>query len=63
MTQPVGIGEMRVYPDARPGLQPGRHRLGDGFLVVDEDEHGLLAHALIVSAACCRCSGCRVKNL
>ena len=27
MTQPVGIGEMRVYPDARPGLQPGRHRI------------------------------------
>ena len=25
MTQPVGIGEMRVYPDARPRLTPGRH--------------------------------------
>jgi hypothetical protein len=25
MTQPVGIGEMRVYPDARPRVTPGRH--------------------------------------
>ncbi len=27
MTQPVGIGEMRVYPDARPRVTPGRHRV------------------------------------
>ncbi len=27
MTQPVGIGEMRVYPDARPSLSPGRHQV------------------------------------
>lgn len=27
MTQPVGIGEMRVHPDARPSLNPGRHRI------------------------------------
>jgi hypothetical protein len=25
MTQPIGIGEMRVYPDARPRVTPGRH--------------------------------------
>jgi hypothetical protein len=27
MTQSLGVGEMRVYPDARPRLSPGRHHL------------------------------------